>query len=177
MAKEVKPMSIRDDRLANDYRGLQKLCAFSEPVKIKILEQRGTPPEYYKLQLSNCKGVESVAGDTPKYRTEHIIIISNFPSAYPDPGQLPNVKMETPLYHPNVFSHGGFCFRGSDLMTLIQPLDALVKRVISMIQYENVRFGAPANSDAAKWANSNKHLFPLSVGTNSSSSKPKLQWR
>ena len=170
-------MAIREDRLANDYRGLQKLCAFNEPVKVKILEQRGTPPEYYRIQLSNCKGVESVVGETPKYRTEHIITISNFPRDYPDPGQLPTVKMETSLYHPNVFDDGRFCFRGSEFETLNQPLDALVKRVISMIQYQIDRFGVPANGSARDWANRNKHLFPLSVGSDGGQSKPKLDWR
>ncbi len=170
-------MSIRDERLTNDYRSLQKLCAFNEPVKIKILEKRGQPPDYYRIQFSNCKGVESVTGDTPKYRTEHIIVISDFPSEYPDPGKLPNVRMETPIYHPNVFSHRGFCFKGSELETLNQPLDALVKRVISMIQYENLRFGVPANSNAKDWANRNQHLFPLSGDSTSSQSKPKLIWR
>jgi ubiquitin-protein ligase len=170
-------MSIREDRLTNDYRGLQKLCAFNEPVKVKILEQRGTPPEYYRIQLSNCKGVELVVGETPRYRTEHIIIVNNFPLAYPDPGQIPNVKMETPLYHPNVFSHGGFCFRGSEFETLSQPLDALVKRVISMIQYQIDRYGIPANQAAKDWANRNKHLFPLSGDLNISQLKPKLNWK
>lgn len=170
-------MAIREDRLANDYRGLQKLCAFNEPVKVKILEQRGTPPEYYRIQLSNCKGVESVAGETPKYRTEHIIVISNFPADYPDPGKLPDVKAETPLYHPNVFSHGGFCFKGSELTTISQPLDALVKRIISMIQYQIDRFGVPANKSAADWANKNKRLFPLSGSLDGGQSKPSLNWR
>ena len=171
-------MAIRDNRLTNDCRVLQKLCAFNEPVKIKILEQRGNPPEYYRIQLSNCKGIESVNGNTPKYRNEHIIIIGDFPESYPDPGQLPTVKMETPLFHPNVFPHGMFCFKGSDLETVSQPLDALVKRVISMIQYDNLRFGVPANGTARDWANSNQHLFPLRSGSDGNSpSKPTLNWR
>ncbi|RUS92680.1 hypothetical protein DSM106972_098540 [Dulcicalothrix desertica PCC 7102] len=170
-------MSIRDERLTNDYRALQRLCAFNEPVKIKILEKRGEPPDYYRIQLSNCKGVESVSSNIPKYRTEHIIVISNFPSEYPDPGKLPNVTMETPIFHPNVFSHGGFCFKGGELEKLNQPLDALVKRVISMIQYEIRRFGVPANSNARDWANINQHLFPLSTDSTTSQSKPNLTWR
>ncbi|MEG4634218.1 ubiquitin-conjugating enzyme E2 [Microcoleus sp. AR_TQ3_B6] len=170
-------MAIREDRLANDYRGLQKLCAFNEPVKVKILEQRGTPPEYYRIQLSNCKGIEIVVGEAPKYRTEHIIVISNFPADYPDPGQLPDVRAETPLYHPNVFNHGGFCFKGSEFTTLSHPLDALVKRVISMIQYQIDRFGVPANTAATNWANRNKHLFPLSAASDGGESKRKLDWR
>jgi ubiquitin-protein ligase len=177
-------MAIRDNRLANDYRALQKLCAFNEPVKIKILEQRGNPPDYYRIQLSNCNGVESVNGNTPKYRTEHIILISNFPESYPDPGQLPDVIAATPLFHPNVYPKdcwkplGTFCFQGSDLTTVSQPLDALVKRVISMIQYQNLRFGAPANGTARDWANSNQHLFPLRSGSDGGGqSKHTLNWR
>ena len=176
-------MAIREDRLANDYRGLQKLCAFNEPVKVKILEQRGTPLDYYRIQLSNCKGVESVAGETPKYRTEHIIVISNFPADYPDPGTLPDVRAETPLYHPNVYPEGmwkpigTFCFQGAEVTTISHPLDALVKRVISMIQYQMDRFGAPANGSARDWANRNKHLFPLSAGSDGGQSKRKLDWR
>lgn len=171
-------MAIRDNRLANDYRALQKLCAFNEPVKIEIQEQRGNPPDYYRIKLSNCNGIESVNGSTPKYRTEHIILIGNFPESYPDPGQLPIVKLETPIFHPNVFSDGKFCFKGSDLTTVSQPLDALVKRVISMIQYQNLRFGVPANGTARDWANSNQHLFPLRSGSDGNAqSKPTLNWR
>ncbi|MEG4634219.1 ubiquitin-conjugating enzyme E2 [Microcoleus sp. AR_TQ3_B6] len=164
-------MSIRDDRLANDYHALQKLCAFNEPVKVKILEQRGTPPEYYRIQLSNCKGIEIVVGEAPKYRTEHIIVISNFPADYPDPGQLPTVQIESQIFHPNVYHNGLMDFGGSGLENISQPLDALVKRVILMIQYENLRFGLPSNVNARDWANKNKHLFPLS------DAKPKLNWR
>lgn len=170
-------MSIRDERLTNDYRALQKFCAFNEPVKIKILEKRGQPSDYYRIEFSNCKGVESVTGNTPKYRTKHIVVINDFPSEYPDPGKLPNVRMETPIYHPNIFPHGGFCFRGSELETISQPLDALVKRIISMIQYENLRFGVPANGSARDWANRNKNLFPLNKDPIISQSKPKLTWR
>lgn len=171
-------MLIRDQRLTNDYRALQKLCAFNEPVKIKILEQRGNPPDYYRIQLSKCKGIESLVGNTPKYRNEHILTVSNFPASYPDPGELPIVKLETPIFHPNVYPDRKFCFRGSDLETVSQPLDALVKRVVSMIQYENLRFGAPANSTAKDWANRNRHLFPLDFGSDGrGQSKPKLTWR
>lgn len=163
-------MDIRSQRLANDYRALQKLCVFSDPVKIKILEQRGNPPEFYRLQIYNCKGVESVNGNTPRYRTEHILVISNFPQNYPEAGVLPTFQSETDLFHPNVYPDGKFCFRGSDLSLLIQPLDCLIKRVISMIQYENLRFGVPANSSARDWANQNQHLFPLRCGH-------QLNWR
>lgn len=165
-------MNIREQRLANDYRALQRLCAFKEPVKVKIVEKRGNPPDYYLLQLSNCKGVESVSGDsdTPKYRTEHTIEIRDFPLEYGEPGQLPTVIIKPYIFHPNVYSSGKICFEGDDKNALIQPLDFIVERVISVIQYENIRFGTETNKDARTWANRNKHLFPLRV-------TPNLNWR
>ncbi len=170
-------MSIRQKRLENDYRSLQKICAFNEIVNVKILEKSGQPPEYYRIKISNCKGVESVINNTPKYRTEHTIVIKDFPFNYPDPGVLPTVRIETPIFHPNVYEHGMVCFGGNELNTLNQPLNALVKRVISMIQYEILRFGMPANSAAKAWAERNKHLFPLSTASDGGQSKPKLIWR
>lgn len=172
-------MGVREERLENDYRALQRLCAFNEPVKIKILEKKGQPPEEYRIQLSNCKGVESVISDLPKYRTEHILVISKFSANYPDPGELPTVKMETPIFHPNIYSKSGeFCFRGNEFGKINEPLDTLVERIISMIQYENLKFGTPANKTAAEWADKHKHyLFPLSASLSSGQSKPKLNWR
>jgi ubiquitin-protein ligase len=174
-------MTPRLDRLINDYRSLQQLCVFNDPIKpviIKVLEKRGNPPEFYRLQISNCKGVESVNGNTPRYRTEHILVISNFPTDYGEPGKLPDVKAETSLFHPNVYSSGEFCFQGNELHMSIQPLDFLVARVISMIQYENLRFGVPVNSRTRDWAAQNQHLFPLRCNLDGGSqSRPKLNWR
>lgn len=180
-------MSIREDRLTNDYKALRSLCLFSQPVKIKILEARGNPPDYYRIQISNCKGIESVSGDTPKYRTEHILLIGNFPEAYPDPGQLPDIRAETPLFHPNVYPEGywkprgTFCFQGRDINTVNQPLDSLVNRVIDMIQYLNREYGAPANKVARDWAHKNENqrlLDQLTSGSDGSSqSRPKPKWK
>jgi hypothetical protein len=43
-------MSIRNKRLENDYRALQKVCAFHEPEKIIILETQGTPLIFIALK-------------------------------------------------------------------------------------------------------------------------------
>ena len=175
-------MSIRDERLSNDYRALQKLCAFHEPVKIQMMEG-SRPPEYYRLQLSNCKGVESVSNEVPKYRTNHILEISSFPKEYPDPGQIPDLKFLTPIYHPNVYPKGSrkpvgtVCLEGREIKTMVHTLESLVERVIGMIQYENRQYGAPANSEARDWANRNTHLFPFSSNSQTSQSPQRLSWR
>ena len=172
-------MSIRDDRMKNDYRALQKLCVFYEPEKIKILEKQGEPPNFYRLLISDCKGIEAVVDGLVQYRTEHILIIRNFPVDYPDSGSLPTFQMETPIFHPNVYDNGlidlGSNF--SEWKNISLPLDALVQNVISMIEYENLRFGCPANINTRDWANRNKHLFPLSNGLDGGQTKPKLNWK
>lgn len=71
-------MSIRNKRLENDYRALQKLCAFHEPEKIRLLGTQGTPPDFYRIEISNCKGIEAVSDDIVRYRTEHILTISHY---------------------------------------------------------------------------------------------------
>ncbi|NMG60030.1 hypothetical protein E1H12_16270 [Geitlerinema sp. P-1104] len=172
-------MSIREDRLANDYKALRSLCVFSQSVKVKILEARGNPPEHYRIQISNCKGIESVNGNMPRYRTDHILLIGDFPERYPDPGELPVAKLETPIFHPNVYSNGKFCFQGKDLNTVNEPLDSLVKRIISMIQYKNRRYGVPANSTAKSWAESHQNLLDqlTSDSDRGSQSRPKPKWK
>lgn len=161
-------MSERTDTLTNDYEELQALSAFHVPEKIIILETDGRrPPEFYRLQISNCVGVESVGADRkPKYRQDHILIIRNFPANYPDRGALPVVIIETPIFHPNVFPPNHptnareFCFAKYQ-MTQNQLLKPLIERIIGMIQYQNQEYGSPANGDAYEWAIQNKHLFPL----------------
>jgi hypothetical protein len=155
-------MSERDVTLANDYEELKTLSAFHVPEQIRILETDGRRyPEFYRLQISNCIGVESVgADDRPKYRKEHTLVISNFPPNYPDIGALPKVVIQTPIFHPNVFASGEFCF-AKESMSENQLLKPLIERIIGMIQYQNQEYGIPANQHACEWAKRNKHLFPL----------------
>jgi ubiquitin-protein ligase len=160
-------MSIRNKRLENDYRALQKLCVFHEPEKIRLLETQGTPPDFYRLEISNCKGIQAVSDYVVEYRTEHILTISDFPSNYPDPGCLPTLKMETPIFHPHIYYNGSIDLY-QDCRQFTQRLDTLVIIVISMIQYKNLKFGLPANSQARDWTSRNKHLFPLSSSSDGS---------
>lgn len=170
-------MSIRNKRLENDYRALQKLCAFHEPEKISLLETQGTPPDFYRIEISNCKGIQAVSDYVIKYRTEHILTISDFPSNYPYPGYLPTLKMETPIFHPHIYYNGSIDLY-LDCRQFTQPLDTLVRIVISMIQYKNLKFGLPANIQARDWVNKNKHLFPLSSNSDGSNpSELKIDWK
>ncbi|MEG4634220.1 hypothetical protein QUB56_32420 [Microcoleus sp. AR_TQ3_B6] len=152
-------MSIWDDRMKNDYRALQKLCVFYEPEKIKILEKQGEPPNFYRLQISNCKGIEAVVDGSVQYRTEHILIIRNFPVDYPAPGSLPDFEMETLIFNPHVLLGRVISFFCFDIV----HLDTLVKQVLDLIKYKKDDWGrgSPCNHAARKWAETNKYLFPL----------------
>jgi hypothetical protein len=170
-------MSIRNKRRENDYRALQKLCAFHEHEKIRLLETQGTPPDFYRLEISNCKGIQAVSDYVIRYRTEHILTISDFPSNYPDPGHLPTLKMETPIFHPHIYYNGSIALY-LDCRQFTQPLDTLVRIVISMIQYKTLKFGLPANIQARDWVNKNKHLFPLSSSSDGSNrSELNIDWK
>lgn len=172
-------MTVRETRLYRDFNALAKLCILNP--NIKILERRGEPPDYYRIQISNCKGVQSASiQGVVHYRTQHILVIENFPRNYPDPGQLPTLRVEPLLFHPNIYPTSGIFCLGGYGHDKNHPLDMLVQRAISMIQYANTSFGAPANREAAdwyRWASSNGYTFPLEPDSVAAASTPKLNWR
>jgi len=162
-------MSVRDRRLESDYQGLLRLCTFNKNIK---LVDYIPEPRKYVIQISNVVGVESInSDDSPVYRTHHIFEISDFPLKYPEPEReaIPKVYFATPIFHPNV-NHfdpnkkekGWTCIYGTN-MTENQPVNLLVLRLITMIQYANTDFGSPANHSAKSWYDRNKHKgwFPL----------------
>jgi ubiquitin-protein ligase len=155
--------SVRDRRLESDYQGLLSLCVKNK--NIKLLDYIPEPRKYV-IQISNVVGVESIhADDSPHYRTQHLLEILNFTLKYPEPVRdgIPTVYFKTPIFHPNVSASDGWtCIYGTN-MTENQPLNFLVLRLITMIQYANTDFGDSANRSAKAWyeRNKNKGWFPL----------------
>ncbi len=155
-------MSVRDRRLESDYQGLLRLCTFNK--NIKLLDYIPKPRKYV-IQISNVVGVESInSDDSPNYRTQYTLEISDFNLTYPEPVRegIPTVHFKTPIFHPNVGSSGWTCIYGTN-MTENQPVNLLVLRLIAMIQYANTDFGDPANHSAKNWYDRNKQKgwFPL----------------
>lgn len=173
-------MSVRDRRMESDYQDLLRLCMSNK--NIKLLDYVPDPRKYV-IQISNVVGVESInSDDSPIYRTQHILEISNFTLKYPDPvlEGIPTVHFRKPfIFHPNVSSSNGWtCIYGSN-MTENQPPNALVFRFITMIQYANTDFGPPANSQAKEWYERNKHKGWFPLGKKSSNALPeskKVKW-
>ena len=171
-------MSIRDRRLESDYQGLLRLCMSNK--NIKLLDYIPEPRKYI-IQISNVAGVESInSDDSPVYRTQHQLEISDFNLRYPDPvGEgIPTVHFKTPIFHPNVGSSGWTCIYGTN-MTENQPVNLLVLKLITMIQYVNTDFGSPANPPALNWYEKNKHKgwFPLGKKSgNEQTESKKVKW-
>ena len=156
-------MSVRDRRLENDYQGLLRLCVSNE--NIKLLDYIPEPRKYV-IQISNVVGVESINyDDAPVYRTQHILEISNFALKYPQPVRdgTPTVRFQSPIFHPNVYLEGLADFSCGDMLGNLDPPCIVVLRLIAMIQYANTDFGCPANHEAKRWYERNKHKgwFPL----------------
>jgi ubiquitin-protein ligase len=171
-------MSVRDRRLESDYQGLLRLCMSNK--NIKLLDYIPEPRKYV-IQISNIVGVESINyDDAPVYRTQHILEISDFTLKYPQPVRdgIPTVHFKTPIFHPNVFEekhlNGLTCIYG-DNMTENQPVNLLVFRLITMIQYANTDFGSPANYSARNWYDRNKHKGWFPLGKKSGNQPPESQ--
>ncbi|MDJ1169829.1 hypothetical protein PMG71_10365 [Roseofilum sp. BLCC_M154] len=171
-------MSVRDRRLESDYQGLLRLCVSNK--NIKLLEYIPEPRKYV-IQISDVVGVKSInSNDSPIYTTQHILEISNFTNRYPEPVRegIPTVTFKTPIFHPNVGSGGWTCIYGNN-MTENQPLNVLVLRLITMIQYANTDFGDEANRSAKNWYNRNKSKgwFPLKKQSpNQPTEHRKVKW-
>lgn len=167
-------MSVRERRLESDYQGLLRLCVSNK--NIKLLDYIPEPRKYV-IQISNVVGVESInADDSPRYRTQHTLEISNFTLRYPEPVRegIPTVHFTTPIFHPNVGSSGWTCIYGTN-MTENQPLNVLVLRLITMIQYTNTDFGDAANSLAKQWYERNKHKGWFPLGKKSVNALPEIK--
>ncbi|XZN91706.1 MAG: hypothetical protein ACM65M_02150 [Microcoleus sp.] len=172
-------MSIHDRRLESDYQGLLRLCMSNK--NIKLLDYIPDPRKYV-IQLSNVTGLESSnPDDSPRYRTQHTIEISSFSKKYPEPDALPTVYFNPVIFHPNVSPGNGWtCIYGTGVREN-QPLNVLVLRLITMIQYANTDFGNPPypNADAKAWYERNKHKgwFPLAKKlSDEPSESKKVKW-
>jgi ubiquitin-protein ligase len=167
-------MSVRDRRLESDYQGLLRLCMSNK--NIKLLDYIPEPRKYV-IQISNVVGAESInSDDSPNYRTQHTLEISDFNLRYPEPVRegIPTVHFKTPIFHPNVGLSGWTCIYGTN-MTENQPVNLLVLRLIAMIQYANTDFGSPANYSAKNWYDRNKQKGWFPLGKKSGNEPPESQ--
>lgn len=85
----------------------------------------------------------------PKERTAYIAFTINFPARYPF--EPPTAKLDTPIYHPNVFANMTICLGAQ--WSISEGLDLFVARILRLLTYDPqlVNIHSAANGAAARW--------------------------
>lgn len=147
--------SLLTRRLTADYQKVRELVASSGGT-IELISVRGNPPDEYTIGY-RCRGVKQLSGTTPIYsdfHKVHVQLTANYPR------EKPTLTMQTPTFHPHIFSNQIVCI-GTWIIN--ESLDNLVLRLGAIIQYDPnyFNFSSPANPAAVTWAKANMQLFPL----------------
>lgn len=159
--------TVREKRLQNDFKGLSELVDNSGGT-LAIISRSGNPPYQYVIEY-RCRGIETLQGNDPVFRTTHQVEISlgnNYPK------QQPDAKFLTPIFHPNVWKDLNICLGSS--WTMAETLPELVIRIGKIIQYANdiTNLNSPANPAAETWAEQNMRRFPVDTQT----FKSQIEW-
>jgi ubiquitin-protein ligase len=104
----------------------------------------------YKL-----KGLHTSPDGRILERNEHVLEIR---LGLEYPRRAPQLRMLTPVFHPN-FDQTEVC--AQDIYAASEGLDDLVIRIGRMIAYQDYNTKSPLNGTAAKWADENRHKFPV----------------
>lgn len=149
-------MSIRAQRLANDFQELSDLVSSSNG-KITIDSTEGDPPYCYFIRYY-CRGIASLRNGNPVFRHEHQVRIE-LGSEYPL--SVPNAQFLTPIFHPNIWKDGRVCF--GFYWSVSDPLTEVVTRISKLIQYSRdiLNLDSPANIEAKNWAENQPENFSL----------------
>jgi ubiquitin-protein ligase len=147
--------SPRIRRLHNDLAALERLSAESSVLRFR---GRGNPVQHYVVEflgrsLARERGKVSV-------RERHEVEIK-LGSSYPR--TMPEIRWQTPIYHPNISEIGMVCLGGYGTHWVPSlNLDELCSMLWDMARYHNYDIRSPYNRDAALWvANQSTFRFPL----------------
>ncbi len=157
--------------------------------KIKVLQRKipgileigkviGDPPRSITL----CLRIPTAKnGSYPRERQETNEVEIQLPANYPFPPG-PMVQFKTPIWNPNVYPSGKWCFGG---WNVTENLELFVVRLMKVIALDPTIINprSAANGDAARWylqiQKRQPDLFPtVSVsGLIAEAYKPKISWR
>lgn len=153
-------MSVQELRKASDFEKLKALAARSNGT-IAIQSTSGNPPTQYVLRIM-CRSIETLDSGTPRFRNSHDVKIS-LSSSYPL--GKPMVTMQTPIFNPHIFTSGAFCL--GDVWNPAESLDVFVQRLIAIIVCDPVILDprSPANGEAMRWVQANRHQLPFDTMT------------
>lgn len=164
-------------RKVSDLEKLRRLQG-RMPRTLQILEVSGDPPQLIKLRI-NIPTAGSPA--FPRERQEINIVEIQLPQTYPLPPG-PNVLFTTPIWNPNVFVSGKWCYGN---WTITENLELFVLRLMQVIALDPTIIypQSPANKPAADWYEHLRRHQPTLFPTVSVTQllveieKPRITWR
>jgi ubiquitin-protein ligase len=147
--------SPRNRRLRNDLAALERLVAESSVIRFR---GRGNPVQHYQIEFRG-KSLERTRGKVT-VRDRHEVEIK-LGASYPR--TMPEIRWQTPIYHPNISEIGMVCLGGYGTHWVPSlNLDELCGMLWDMARYHNYDIRSPYNRDAALWvANQTTFRFPL----------------
>jgi len=145
-------MTARMRRIASDFEQIKR--DFGGHKYITITPSGDDPPEKYHVTYF-VNGIYLSPDGKIQTLGRHEVDIT-LHADYPR--YKPECTISTPIWHPNFrdgqIDIGGFWVAGESLTDFIVNIG-------NMIQYKSWNSYSPLNTEAAKWAIENKHLFPI----------------
>ena len=142
-----------------DVVRLQALAAASGG-RLVIIEASPTGGAPIRIEV-RCRTAPSSA--YPARTADRVRMRINLPARYPF--ERPTVAIESPIFHPNVFTSGVVC--QGDRWIASEGLDLLVRRMIRLVTFDpaHVNPGSAANRAAASWYVAQRSREPSSFPT------------
>lgn len=144
--------------------------------KVALVQTSGNPINKIELRLDyRTAPSDRYPRDVRTSTRVQIELLARYPFT------APNAVFTTPVFHPNVYTHGKICFGTKWIPT--EGLDLLVKRIIQIITFdENIlNADSPANSAALSWYRAAKIRHPGSFPTDQfemeyQGQQPRINW-
>jgi len=148
--------SPRIRRLRSDLAAMERLQAESSVLRFR---PQGKPPvQHYLIEFRG----ESLARERGKVflQKRHEVEIK-LGASYPR--TMPEIRWQTPIYHPNISEIGMVCLGGYGTHWVPSlNLDELCGMLWDMARFHNYDIRSPYNREAALWvANQTNYRFPI----------------
>lgn len=148
------------------------------PRTLTILRITGDPARSIALRISIPTACNKAY---PREKQEESVVEIDLPETYPFPPG-PSVNFKTPIWHPNVFQSGKWCFGE---WKINENLELFVIRLMKAIALDPVITNphSAANSAAASWFVLHQRLHPelfptiALAGLNIEAPQPAIGWR
>ncbi len=152
----VRRESPRTRRLRTDFKALSATKAESSILDFQYF---GVPADVYKIRFQG-RGLWRPDGAIPQIREQHEVAI-RLGASYPR--MMPELKWQTPIFHPNISASGVVCLGGYGTHWVPSlNLDELCQMLWDMIRYKNLDVESPYNREAASWVKTQKtYAFPI----------------